>query len=100
MFVFAVLSLAQIHGGPAAASTTFQTRDPKTQYASVPDGALTAGMVFSVELAKPLDAKKSKINEIIEAKTTTDLRARNMIVIPRHTKIIGHVTETTARSKR
>ncbi len=55
--------------------------------------------VISVELAKSLDARKIKANDKIEAKTVMDLLSHGQIVIPRNTKIIGHVTEAKAHSK-
>ena len=61
--------------------------------------SLPPGTVLSVELSKSLDAKKSKANAKIEAKTATDLLVHGQIVVPRNTKIIGHVTEAKAHSK-
>lgn len=60
---------------------------------------LAAGMVIPAELSKSLDAKKSKANDKVEAKTSMDLLSHGQIVIPRNTKIIGHVTEAKAHSK-
>ncbi len=58
-----------------------------------------SGTILSVELSKSLDAKKAKANDRVEARTATDLLAHGQIVVPRNTKIIGHVTEAKARSK-
>jgi hypothetical protein len=60
---------------------------------------LTAGTIISLELSKSLDARKNKTNDKIEAKTSMDLLLHGQIVIPRNTKIIGHVTEAKAHSK-
>ena len=60
---------------------------------------LAAGTVVSVELSKSLDARKSKANDRIEARTSMDLLIHGQIVIPRNTKIVGHVTEAKAHSK-
>jgi hypothetical protein len=60
---------------------------------------LAAGTVVSVELSKSLDARKSKANDRIEARTSMDLLLHGQIVIPRNTKIVGHVTEAKAHSK-
>jgi len=51
------------------------------------------------ELAKSVDAKKAKADDKIEARTTKDVLAHGEIVIPRGTKIIGHVTDARARTK-
>jgi hypothetical protein len=53
-------------------------------------------LLIPVKLLKGLDAKKCKVNDRIEAETTVDLRRHGDTVIPRHTKIIGHVTEVKA----
>jgi hypothetical protein len=60
---------------------------------------LAAGTIVSVELSKSLDARKSKANDRIEAKTSMDLLMHGQIVIPRNAKILGHVTEAKAHSK-
>ena len=71
---------------------------PASSVASASD-KLAAGTVVSVELSKSLDARKSKANDRIEARTSMDLLQHGQIVIPRNTKIVGHVTEAKAHSK-
>ena len=60
---------------------------------------IAAGTIIPAELAKALDAKKAKPNDEVAAKAAQDLLAHGQIVIPRGSKIIGHVTEAKARSK-
>ena len=60
---------------------------------------LGPGTILSVELSKSLDAKKLKANDKFEARTVIDLLAHGHIVIPRNTKIIGHVTEAKGHTK-
>jgi hypothetical protein len=60
---------------------------------------LAPGTILSVELSKSLDAKKLKANDKFEARSVMDLLSHGQIVIPRNTKIIGHVTEAKAHSK-
>jgi hypothetical protein len=62
-------------------------------------GSLPPGTLLSVELSKSLDAKKSRADAKIEARTVVDLLVHGKIVVPRNTKIIGHVTEAKAHSK-
>lgn len=50
------------------------------------------------ELTTPLDSRKLKPGGEVEARTLTELRAGN-ITLPRYSRVLGHVTETTARSK-
>jgi hypothetical protein len=77
-----------------AAFAGAQTASPPAESATLPPGT-----VLSVELSKSLDAKKSKPNDKIEAKTASDLLLHGQIVVPRNTKIIGHITEAKAHSK-
>ena len=88
----AAFSGAQIsadHASPQA-----QVPSPQAQ-----DVALPPGTVLSAELSKSLDAKKSKPNDKVEAKTAADLLLHGQIIIPRNAKILGHVTEAKAHSK-
>lgn len=54
---------------------------------------------FSVELAKPLDSKKLKEGDEVQAKLTGSITLPNGVTVPRGTTVIGHVTEAKARSK-
>jgi hypothetical protein len=60
---------------------------------------LPSGSVLAADLSKSLDAKKAKEGDKIEAKTATDMLAHGQIVVPRNTKIVGHVTQAKPRSK-
>ena len=55
--------------------------------------------VFVAELSKSIDAKKTRPNDPVAARLTMDVLAHGHIVIPRGTKILGHVTAATARSR-
>src|SRR5450755_4255805 len=70
--------------------------------AASPDQGLdqiVPGILIPAELSKSLDAKKAKVGDKIEAKTTQDLLAHGQIVIPRNTKIEGHVTSAKPHTK-
>jgi hypothetical protein len=58
------------------------------------------GSVIPVQLTKTIDAKKAKIGDPIEAKVTMDLKTTSGdVVLPKDTKVMGHITEAQARSK-
>jgi hypothetical protein len=57
------------------------------------------GTLIPAELSKSLDAKKAKPGDKIEAKTTMDMLSHGQIVIPRNTKIEGHVTSAKPHTK-
>jgi hypothetical protein len=54
---------------------------------------------FTVELTKPLDSKKLKDGDPVEAKLTGGISLPNGTPVARGAKVIGHVTESKARSK-
>jgi hypothetical protein len=61
--------------------------------------AFVAGTLINAELASALDSKKVKSGDAVNARTTTDLKStdgRN--ILPKGTKIIGHVTQASARN--
>src|SRR5579863_4017975 len=89
---FAVLlltgfSLAQDAAGGAAAQNSQNA-------AQVPPGT-----VIPAQLSKSVDAKKVKVGDKIEARTSMDLLSNGKVVLPRDMKIEGHVTSVKAHSK-
>jgi hypothetical protein len=61
---------------------------------------IAPGTVIPVQLTKTVDAKKVKTGDEIEAKVTQDLKSVNGdVVVPKDTKVMGHVTEAQARNK-
>ncbi len=61
---------------------------------------IAPGSVIPVELTKTVDAKKVKPGDEVVAKVTGDLKNNaGTVIVPKDTKIVGHVTEAQARSK-
>ncbi len=86
-------SMAQNQNGSPTAPAT-----APSQTASAPE--IAPGSVIPVQLTKSIDAKKAKTGDPVEAKVTQDLKAGNSeLVIPKDTKIVGHVTEAQSRNK-
>jgi hypothetical protein len=53
-----------------------------------------------VQLTKTIDAKKVKTGDSVEAKVTQDMKTTNgEVLVPKDTKVLGHVTEAQVRSK-
>jgi hypothetical protein len=61
--------------------------------------ALPAGTTFEAELIKPVDARKNKPGAEVLAKVTHDVKLNRSVVIPKGSRLVGHVTEVMARSK-
>jgi hypothetical protein len=61
---------------------------------------IAPGSVIPVELTKSIDAKKVKTGDEVVAKVTMDLKTNSgEILVPKDTKVVGHVTEAQTRSK-
>jgi hypothetical protein len=54
---------------------------------------------ISVSLAKSIDSKKLKEGDEVPTKTLGTLRTSDGVVVPSGSKVVGHVTQATARSK-
>ena len=81
---------AQQSSVPRPSSTS--TTPPE---AGAKETRIAPGSVIPVELKKTIDAKKVKPGDPIEASVTQDLKAANgEIIVPKDTKVIGHVTCT------
>jgi hypothetical protein len=55
--------------------------------------------VIEATLVKPVDAKKSKVGDEVTAKVTRDLAVGDKVVIPKNSKLVGHLTDVKAKSK-
>ena len=77
------------HQAPAVAAES--PAQGSTQFAT--------NTVIVAELSKSLDAKKAETGDPVEAKTTMDVLSQGKIVMPRNTRIVGHVTSAKAHSK-
>ncbi len=76
--------------GPYESTASRQRNPPK----------IAPGSVIPVQLTKTVDAKKAKTGDQVEAKVTQDMKTSSgEVLVPKDTKILGHVTEAQARSK-
>jgi hypothetical protein len=86
---------AQQPSEPPSSSTSAMPAE-----ASNKETRIAPGSVIPVELKKTIDAKKIKTGDQIEAIVTQDLKAGNgEVIMPKDTKVLGHVTEAQARNK-
>jgi hypothetical protein len=82
--------------GAAASSNTSTASSAKAGQSSA---ALSSGTAVNATLSQPVDAKKNKPGDQVTAKTTEATKSDGKVVIPRGSKLIGHVTECKSRSK-
>lgn len=61
---------------------------------------IAPGSVIPVQLNKTVDAKKAKTGDEVVATVTMDMKTNSGdVIVPKDTKVIGHVTEAQARNK-
>ena len=59
---------------------------------------LSSGTTMQTELTKSLDTKKAKVGDEVTARVTQDVKSDGKVVVPKGSKLIGHVTEAKART--
>jgi hypothetical protein len=62
-------------------------------------GSLAAGTAMSAQLNESVDSKKAKQGDPVTARTTEAVKSDGKVVIPKGTKLVGHVTRASARAK-
>src|SRR5713226_8621406 len=82
--------------GAAASSNTSTSTSAKAGHSSA---SLSGGTAMNATLSQPVDAKKNKPGDQVTAKTTEATKSEGKVVIPKGSKLIGHVTECKQRSK-
>ena len=83
---------AQASGGTSASSSASAQNGQA-------DAALASGTAFNAALSSPIDSKKCKPGDPVNAKTTEAAKSEGKTVIPKGSKLVGHVTQASARSK-
>jgi len=82
-----------VAGQSAQASTQAQSTQSNLPH-------VAPGSVIPVELTKTIDSKKARAGEEIEVKVTQDMKnGSGEILVPKDTKVFGHVTEAQKRTR-
>jgi hypothetical protein len=85
---------AQAQGsGSAAAATSASAQSGQA------NGSLGSGAAINAELTAPIDSKKAKPGDPVAARTTEPTKSSGKTVIPKGSKLVGHVTQASARAK-
>jgi hypothetical protein len=82
--------------GATASGNTSTATSAKAEQSSA---SLSNGTAVNATLSQPVDARKNKPGDQITAKTTQAAKSEGNVVIPKGSKLIGHVTECRQRSK-
>ena len=81
--------------GAAASSSTSTSTSAQAGHSSA---ALSDGTAMNAALSQPVDAKKNKPGDPVTAKTTQATKSEGQVVIPKGSRLVGHVTECKQRS--
>jgi len=76
----------------AASSTSAATQTQNGQ------ASLASGTTFNAALSSPLDSKKCTPGDTVRAHTTEAVKSEGKTVIPKGSKLLGHVTQASARA--
>jgi hypothetical protein len=96
--VFAVGGAITTHAG---AGTDRPANAEKNQQGEQPSGGvwLTDGMTLIAELSGSLDSKKDKVGDPVKAQLSEAVKHGGKTLLPRGIKLLGHLTQTSARAK-
>src|ERR1700704_6360842 len=79
--------------GNASASTSASAQNGQA------NGSLASGTAINAALSSPIDSKKCKPGDPINAHSTEAVKSEGKTVIPKGSKLVGHVTQASARGK-
>jgi hypothetical protein len=79
--------------GNASASTSASAQNGQA------NGSLATGSAFNAALSSPIDSKKCKPGDEVTARATEAAKSEGKTVIPKGSKLVGHVTQASARAK-
>ena len=63
------------------------------------NAGLASGTTFNAQLSSPVDSKKCKPGDEISGKTTEAVKSEGRTIIPKGSKLVGRVTQASARGK-
>src|SRR5260370_37829281 len=78
--------------GNASASTTASAQNGQA------NGSLATGTAFNAALSSPIDSKKCKPGDPVNAHSTEAVKSEGKTVIPKGSKLVGHVVQASARA--
>src|SRR5260370_737880 len=85
---------AQAQGsGSASAASSASAQNGQT------NASLGSGAAINAELTAPVDSKKAKPGDPVAGRTTEPTKSNGKTVIPKGSKLVGHVTQASARAK-
>ena len=89
----------QVDKTHAQASSSASTSSSAAAQANHTNGGLASGITFNAALNTPIDSKKAKAGDSVIAHTTESVNSDGKTVLPKGTKLVGHVAQASARAK-
>lgn len=86
-------------GAQAATEGALANHSGKQSTQAAASNQLATGSTIHASLEKPIDARKCKPGDEVVAKTTQNVKSNGKVVVPKGSKIVGHVTQAQARTK-
>src|SRR5947208_3811391 len=83
----------------AQAGASSSTSAAATAQHGQANAGLANGTAFNAALSSPIDSKKCKPGDAVNARTTEAVKSEGRTVIPKGAKVLGHVTQASARAK-
>lgn len=91
---------ANVQAGQTQAQTGASSSTSAT--AAAQNGQANAGLAngttFNTALSSPVDSKKCKPGDAVNAHTTEAVKSEGKTIIPKGSKLVGHVTQASARA--
>lgn len=83
----------------AQAGASTSTAAAATAQNGQANAGLASGTTFNAALSSSLDSKKCKPGDAVAARTIEAVKSERKTVIPKGAKLLGHVTQASARAK-
>jgi hypothetical protein len=83
----------------AQAGAAANTQSNVSEKSKAGSASVGAGTAINAELDKSLDSKKLKVGDSVTARTTQAVKEDGKVVLPKGTRLTGHVTRASARGK-
>ena len=92
-------SSTAVQADKSGAQASSSTSASDAAQAGKNSATLSSGTAMNASLTQPVDVKKNKPGDQVTAKTTEAVKSEGRVVIPKGSKLIGHITECKQRGK-
>jgi len=90
---------ASVQAGKTQAGASANTSTNASAQAGPNGASLASGTAINATLNGSVDARKNKPGDTVTARTAEAVKSDGKVVLPKGTKLIGHVTQAKARAK-